>query len=158
MANKEDIGFTLPRGATGFFQPEDGLLPKTDLRAFRAALHTAARIAGGEVGKVEERAYPRTFHTAEVVQSAGVSIVLCHAHFPWIAFAQSRGDWHEEEFLVPPSWASSFTALGFMVLGSEKLATPLSRIDTSLLTQGEWRQVRYHGVTTLGGVLFNAWD
>ena len=34
----------------------------------------------------------------------------------------------------------------------------LSDIDTSVLTGGEWREVRLYGITTLGGVLFNAWD
>jgi hypothetical protein len=28
----------------------------------------------------------------------------------------------------------------------------------SVLTLGEWREVRFCGITTLGGVLFNAWD
>ncbi|MFC8709480.1 hypothetical protein ACFUCQ_06000 [Streptomyces sp. NPDC057197] len=45
-----------------------------------------------------------------------------------------------------------------MVLNSEQLATPLSDVDTSVPTQGEWRQVRFYDITTLGGVLFNAWD
>lgn len=39
----------------------EGPLPETELKAFRAALYAAARVAGGEVGEVEERVYPRTF-------------------------------------------------------------------------------------------------
>ncbi|MGX1219178.1 hypothetical protein RKD42_000437 [Streptomyces ambofaciens] len=31
-------------------------------------------------------------------------------------------------------------------------------MDTSVLTQGEWREVRLYGSTTLGGLLFNACD
>jgi hypothetical protein len=38
------------------------------------------------------------------------------------------------------------------------LATPLSDVDTSVLGPGEWREVRFYSITTLGGVLFNAWD
>lgn len=30
---------------------------------------------------------------------------------------------------------------------------PLSDVDTSVLTRGEWQQVRCYGITTLGGVL-----
>ncbi|MGW0538174.1 hypothetical protein [Streptomyces sp. NPDC003032] len=156
--NEGNIGFTLPRGATGFFRPKDGPLPETGLRAFRAVLYPAARLAGVAVGEVEKQAYPRTFHTATVVGRTGESIVLCHAHHPWIAFAQARRDWCGEEFLAPPSWAHAFTNAGFSVLSSDQLATPLSDVDTSVLTQGEWRQVRSYGITTLGGVLFNAWD
>ncbi|WP_306822846.1 hypothetical protein [Streptomyces sp. TLI_146] len=158
MSNEGKVGFTLPRGATGFIHPKDGPLPKTDLRAFRAALYTAARVVAGEVGELEEQAYPRTFHTATIITRTDEYIVLCHAHHPWIAFAQTRRDWYEEEFLAPPPWAHVFTDAGFMALSFEQLATPLSNVDTSVLTKGEWREVRYYGITTLGGVLFNAWD
>ncbi len=158
MVNDGNTSFVLPRGATGFFWPKEGPLPKTDLRAFRTALYAAARSAGGKVGEVEEQAYPRTFHTASVVGGAGESIVLCHAHHPWIAFAHTRRNWYGEEFLAPPPWAHAFTDADFVVLSSELLATPLSDVDTSVLGPGEWREVRFYSITTLGGVLFNAWD
>ncbi|MFI0263082.1 hypothetical protein ACH4OW_29110 [Streptomyces sp. NPDC017056] len=153
-----DTGFTLPRGATGFFRPKDGPLPQTDVRAFRAALHAAARAAGGTVGNVEERTYPRTFHTATVTGRAGESVVLCHAHHPWIAFTPERRYWYGEEFLAPPAWARAFTDAGFVVLSREQLAMPLSGLHPSTLTEGEWREARYHDTTTVGGALFNVWD
>lgn len=158
MVNEGNDGFTLPRGATGFHRPEDGPLPETDLSAFRAALYAAARVAGGEVGAVEERAYPRTFHTATVVGREGEYVVLCHAQYSWVAFAKERQDWYGEGFLAPPPWAQVFAGAGFTVLSGERLATPLSDVDTSALTHGEWREVRFYDITTLGGVLFNAWD
>ncbi|MFB8777392.1 hypothetical protein [Streptomyces broussonetiae] len=37
MGDDENLGRFLRRGATGFFQPENGPLPDTDLRAFRTA-------------------------------------------------------------------------------------------------------------------------
>ena len=158
MGTDENASFTLPRGATGFFRPEDGPLPETDRRAFRAGLYAAARLAGGMVGEVEDRAYPRTFHTASVIDDAGETIVLCHAHHPWIAFAQDRRQEYSEGFLAPPWWSSPFAQAGFEVLGAGTLATPLANIDTSVLTRSERREVRLRGITTLGGVLFNAWD
>ncbi|MFH8800855.1 hypothetical protein ACH4F6_14830 [Streptomyces sp. NPDC017936] len=158
MAADEDAAFTLPRGATGFFRPKDGPLPETDLRTFRAALYAAARAAGGRVGDLEEQAYPRTFHTATVVDGAGEWTVLCHAHHPWTAFARERREWYTEEFLAPPPWAHAFTDHGFAVLDRAQLTLPLSDVDTSVLTRGEWREVRSYGITTLGGVLFNSWD
>ncbi|MFI1720415.1 hypothetical protein [Streptomyces sp. NPDC020489] len=158
MVNEGNDGFALPRGATGFYWPKDGPLPETDLSAFRAALYAAARIVGGEVGGVEERVYPRTFHTATVVGREGESTVLCHAHHPWVAFVKERRDWYGEDFLAPPPWANAFADAGFTVLSSGRLATPLSDLDTSVLAQGEWREVRFYGVTSLGGILFNAWD
>ncbi|MFK8845281.1 hypothetical protein [Streptomyces sp. Ac-502] len=151
-------GRVLPRGATGFFRPKDGPLPETGLRKFRTALYAAARLAGGTVGEVREQAYPRTFHTATVTGRAGVHIVLCHARHPWIAFSPERRHWYGEEFLAPPAWAGPFTAAGFEVLRSEQLATPLTSLAPSALTEGEWREVRFYGITTVGGVLFNTWD
>ncbi|MDX3800474.1 hypothetical protein [Streptomyces sp. AK04-3B] len=110
------------------------------------------------MGETEERTYPRTFHSAAVIEGAGECVVLCHAHHPWIAFARERRDWYTEEFLAPPPWAQAFTDAGFVVLDRAQLTLPLSDVDTSVLTRGEWREVRFYGVTTLGGVLFNAWD
>ncbi|MEV8550186.1 hypothetical protein AB0L04_10210 [Streptomyces glaucescens] len=159
MAMEENAAsFILPRGATGFFRPTDGPLPETDRRTFRAALYSAARAAGARVGEIEEQAYPRTFHSAAIVGGAGEYVVLCHAHHPWIAFTRERRDWYTEEFVPPPPWARVFTGLGFTVLDRGRLALPLTEFDTSVLTRGEWREVRHYGITTLGGVLFNAWD
>jgi hypothetical protein len=158
MAGDKGAAFILPRGATGFSSPKDGPLPQTDRRAFRTALYAAARAARGRVGEVEEQAYPRTFHTASVVHGAARSIVLCHAHHPWIAFTRERRTWYTDQFLTPPVWAHPLAAAGFAVLTGEQLATPLSEVDTSVLSRAEWCQVRCYGITTLGGVLFNAWD
>ncbi|MFE0735872.1 hypothetical protein [Streptomyces sp. NPDC058855] len=149
--------FTLPRGATGFFTPGDGPPPETDARAFRGALHAAARAAGGRVGGMEPQEYPRSFHTASVVHRTGETVVLCHAHHPWIAFARERRNWYDAEFTAPPWWASVFADAGFVVLGAERLGLPLAAVDTSVLSRAEWRQVRTYGIGTLGGLLFNAW-
>lgn len=158
MADDESTVFRIPRGATGFRHAKDGPLPETGLPAFRTALYAAARAAGGKVGELEEQTYPLTFHIAAVVDGARESVVLCHAHHPWIAFAEERRNWYTEEFLAPPPWARAFSDLGFTVLDRARLITPLSEVDTSVLTRAEWRKVRSYGITTLGGVLFNAWD
>lgn len=150
--------FPLPRGATGFFRPEHGPLPETDVRAFRTALHAAARASGGRVGTVEERTYPRTFHTASIIRRADEHVVLCHAHHPWIAFAEERRTGYDDGFASPPPWSDVFPASGFDVLTAEQLGTPLADLDTSVFSRAEWHQIGYFGITTLGGVLFNAWD
>ncbi|MFJ7333619.1 hypothetical protein ACIQUU_10280 [Streptomyces sp. NPDC101116] len=107
---------------------------------------------------MEEGEYPRSFHIATVVEGAGERVVLCHAHHPWIALARERRDWYTDAFLAPPPWARIFTDLGLTVRDRVQLTLPLSEVDTSVLTRDEWRPVRLHGITTLGGVLFNAWD
>ncbi|MEU3788610.1 hypothetical protein [Streptomyces fructofermentans] len=61
-------------------------------------------------------------------------------------------------FLAPPPWANAFADAGFTILSRERLATPLADLNTSVLTRGEWCEVRFYGITTLGGVLFNVWD
>ncbi|WP_405450670.1 hypothetical protein OG350_27160 [Streptomyces achromogenes] len=159
MAKDTYTDFPLPRGATGFPGPDDTApLPETGLRTFRTALYTAARIAGGTVGEVEEQSRPRSFHLASVLGRAGETVVLCHAHHPWIAFAPERRNWYDDEFLAPPPWAHAFTDAGFTVLDRERLTTPLSAVDTSALTRDEWRRIRLYHLTTLGGLLFNAFD
>jgi hypothetical protein len=158
MATDQNTAFTLPRGATGFFVPKDGPLPEVDQRTFRTALYAAARVAEGRVGEIEEQVYPRTFHTATITAGTGGHVLLCHAHHPWIAFASERREWYAEEFHDPPPWTHVFTDLGFILLDRAQLTAPLAGIDTSALTQDEWRQIRLYGLTTLGGVLFNAWD
>ncbi|EFL22646.1 hypothetical protein SSOG_02360 [Streptomyces himastatinicus ATCC 53653] len=150
--------FPLPRGATGFSRPEHGPLPETDARAFRTALHAAARAAGGRVGTVEERTYPRTFHTASIIRRDDERVVLCHAHHPWIAFAEERRTWYDDGFASPPPWSGVFPASGFDVLTAEHLGTPLADLDTSGFSRAERHQISCFGITTLGGVLFNAWD
>ncbi|MEE1820206.1 hypothetical protein PUR59_34995 [Streptomyces sp. SP18ES09] len=158
MIDEAGTGFALPRGATGFLPDGDGPLPVSDPRPFRTALYAAARAVGGRVGEIEDQEYPRTFHTASVVDRAGESVVLYHAHLPWIAFAEERRNWYAREFLPPPPWASAFASAGLTVLTRERLDTPLSAVDTSTLSKSEWRHIRDYGITTVGGVLFNAWD
>lgn len=150
--------FRLPRGATGFFRLEHDPLPETGVRTFRTTLHAAAHAAGGHVGTVEERAYPRTFHTASIIRRDNERVVLCHAHYPWIAFAKERRDWYADGFASPPPWSDVFSASGFDVLTAEHLETPLADLDTSGFSRAEWHQIRFFRITTLGGVLFNAWD
>ncbi|MEE1752827.1 hypothetical protein [Streptomyces sp. SP18CS02] len=157
MVDDENAKCVLPRGATGFFRPSDGPLPETDLATFRTALYAAARAAGGTVGELEKQSYPCTFHTATVVDGSGEFIILCHAHLPWIAFAQERRNWYTEEFLAPPAWSETFGHLGFVVLDRAQLTMPLSGVDTSALSRNEWRAARSYGITTVGGALFNAW-
>ncbi|MFI9721712.1 hypothetical protein ACIHFE_18975 [Streptomyces sp. NPDC052396] len=60
-------------------------------------------------------------------------------------------------FRTPASGPSASWA-GLTVLGDGQLAMPLSEVDTSVLSEGEWRQIRFFGVSTLGEVLFNSWD
>ncbi|MFI0820417.1 hypothetical protein ACH4TX_29635 [Streptomyces sp. NPDC021098] len=150
--------FPLQRGATGFFRPQDGPLPETGLRTFRTALYLAARAAGGHVGEVEEQKYPRTFHTASIIRGDDEPVVLCHAHYPWIAFAEKRLDWYEGGFASPPPWCDVLSAAGFDVLTAEYLGTPLADLDSSGFSRADWRRISYFGITTLGGVLFNSWD
>ncbi|MFC1418357.1 hypothetical protein [Streptacidiphilus cavernicola] len=152
--------FQLARGATGFRGAKDDLLPETDLQAFRAAWYMAARVTGGQVGEFVRQAYPRSFHTATVVERNGTHVVvLCHAYLPLIAFAAADPrPGYVDEFQDPPVWSNIFTDAGFTVMSAHLLNSPLSQVDTSDLRPAEWMQIRYWRATRLGEVLFNSWD
>ncbi|WP_251019855.1 hypothetical protein [Streptomyces sp. ISL-11] len=107
---------------------------------------------------MEEQRYPRTFHTASVIHGGGESVVLCHAHHPWIAFTEDRGNGFMHDFVPPPPWSHVFRSSGFVVLTAGQLTTPLFGVDTSALSREEWRQIRYYAAETLGAVVFNTWD
>lgn len=150
--------FQLYRGATGFRGAKDDPLPETDLRAFRAAWHAAARLADGQTGAFVRQAYPRSFHTATVAERNGTRVVLCHAHLPLVAFAADQWQGHTVEFRDPPIWAHVFTDAGLTVMSEQLLNMPLSQVDTSELGQAEWTQIRAWHATRVGEVLFNSWD
>jgi hypothetical protein len=152
------VVFRLERGATGFYDPRDGPLPETDSRALRAAWHASARVAGGLVGEWVEQEYPRNYHAAQLIAHGVLHVTLCHAYLPLIAFVSEQCLCYENEFLDPPAWSWPLVESGFLLLSAEQLSTPLSEVDTAVLTDMEWREVRFWGVTQLGGVLFHSWD
>jgi len=150
--------FQLGRGATGFRGAKDDPLPETDLQAFRAAWHTAARLADGQAGDFVRQTYPRSFHTATVAERNGTHVVLCHSHLPLVAFAADQCQGHAVEFRDPPIWANIFTDASLTVMSEHLLNLPLSQVDTSDLGPAEWVQIRAWHATRLGVVLFNSWD
>jgi hypothetical protein len=151
--------YRLERGATGFYNGRAGAaLPTTDFKLFAAAWHSAARHAGGLVTEVSERQYPQNFHTAVLTVGGREYTALCHLHLPLIAFASSRATHYTTEFEEPPGWSEVLVQSGFTVMPRSELLAPLSEVDTTALSDMEWREVRFWEITTLGGVLFNAWD
>jgi hypothetical protein len=152
------VVFQLGRAATGFRGAKDDPLPETDLKAFRAAWQTAARIADGQVGEFVRQTYPRSFHAATVADRNGTHVVLCHAHLPLVAFAADQRPGYVDEFHDPPVWSNIFADAGFTVMSVHVLNSLLSQVDTSDLRPAEWVQIRAWRATRLGEVLFNSWD
>ncbi|MCD0482322.1 hypothetical protein LO771_07825 [Streptacidiphilus sp. ASG 303] len=150
--------FRLDRGVTGFYDPKTGPLPMVDVSAFRAGWHTAARIACGRVGNFIPQTYPRTFHTATITNGHGAHVILCHAHFPLIAFVADQRYSYSDEFREAPTWSSAFTDAAFVVLSLHQLNSPLSKADTSTLAAGERQAIRHWRPTSIGQVIFNSWD
>jgi hypothetical protein len=151
--------YRLERGATGFYNPRAGVvLPTTDFKLFTAAWHSAARHAGGRVTEVSERQYPQNFHTGVLASADTEYVALCHLHLPLIAFVATRAPYYATEFAEPPGWSEVLTHSGFTVMPRSELLAPLSDVDTTGLSEMEWREVRFWKITTLGGVLFNSWD
>jgi hypothetical protein len=150
--------FVVPRGATGFRSSKSAPLPLVDLKHLRAAWHAAAHLAAGRIGEFDEQSYPRTFHVAKVTGRDGLNVILCHAHFPLVAFATGQHAYYTTEFTDPPNWASAFAAAGFDAMSAAALLSPLEDADTSDLLADDWRQIRRWRPATLGAALFNSWD
>jgi hypothetical protein len=152
------VSFRVQRGATGFRDATADPLPEVDLKSFRTAWHAAARMADGQAGSFIERCYPQSFHTATITDHAGQHLLLCHAHYPLIAFVADRQYVYTVTFQEPPAWASAFTDVGFNVLSAELLLSPLNEADTSELSLAGQRQIRHWRPTSVGAALFNCWD
>jgi hypothetical protein len=114
--------------------------------------------AGGRTGEFVEQSYSQTFHTAVITDRSGLHVMLCHAHYPLIAFVTDRQYSYTHEFQNPPIWAGAYDDAGFEVLNRAVLLSPLTETDTSALSTAEQRQVRYWGPANLGALLFNCWD
>jgi hypothetical protein len=150
--------FAIPPGATGFRKSSTAPLPLVDLELVRAAWHAAAWLAGGRAGELDEQRYPATFHTATIVHRHGQHVMLCHAHYPLLAFVSGYCDWHTVEFIDPPGLADQYVGAGFATLTASVLLSPLADVDTSAILDEEWRQIRYWQPATVGAALFNRWD
>ncbi|MEV0718547.1 hypothetical protein [Asanoa sp. NPDC050611] len=144
----------LPRGATGFWDAAKGPPARTDVRAFRAAVRTAAQ---GRVESFEPAGVTPNFHLM-VIRAAGDRVgVVCHELLPWLAFVRPPdGSVEPLTFLSRPALAAALRP--FRVLDPATLATPLRDLDLSTLDRGERHQVEFWQPETLGQLLFNWWD
>lgn len=84
--------------------------------------------------------------------------MLCHAHYPLLAFVCGVRDWYSTEFIDPPGLADQYVRFGFTTLTADVLLSPLADLDTSAISNEEWRQIRYWQPPTVGAALFNRWD
>ena len=77
----------LPPRITGVDVGLTPFTPATSSRAFRTVCHTAARHLQGrtvEFRSCEGQVTPN-FHTAELHLRTGTFVLLCNAHYPWLA-------------------------------------------------------------------------
>ncbi len=102
-----------------------------------------ARAAEGRVGRQRNRRILVRSTRRRSSRAQAECIILCHAHHPWIAFAQERRDWYTEEFLAPPLWAHTFADLGIRGARPRTASPCRSRTSTRRSSPGpEWRQIR----------------
>jgi hypothetical protein len=150
--------FAIPPGATGFHGSSTAPLPLVDLKLVRAAWRSAAWLTEGRAGELDEQRYPATFHTATIVHRDGQHVMLCHVHYPFLAFVSAFSDWYATEFIDPPGLADQYVHAGFTTLAAAVLLSPLTEVETSAISADEWRQIRYWQPPTVGAALFNRWD
>ncbi|GAA1853984.1 hypothetical protein [Asanoa iriomotensis] len=147
----------LPRGATGFWDAADGPPARTDVRAFRQAVHMAAREVAGRVEGFEPAGVTPNFHLT-VIRTVDDRIgVVCHALLPWLAIARPPdGSVEPLTFRSEPALAAALGSVPpFRVFDPVTLATPLARLDLSTLDRGEREEI---GRWKPGELVFNWWD
>lgn len=152
----------LPRGATGFWDARAGTVARTDVRAFRTAVHTAAQQVAGQVEGFEPAGVTPNFHLMVVRMRRDDRVgVVCHQLLPWLALARPPEDGSMEPlaFRSEPELATALELVPpFRVLDLPFLNTPLERLDLSTLDRGERSEIAFWKPVTLGELVFNWWD
>ena len=122
----------LPRGITGFWKQGETPLPVMDWREFKRHCYEAMRQAGGEVRSFADpsrNVYLRNYTVAVVTMPDSLSLaVICHQHFPWVAFTQVPADGEVVlRFQDCPSLSTLFAKLGnYRILTLAELEQPVS--------------------------------
>ncbi|GID97405.1 hypothetical protein Adi01nite_68170 [Amorphoplanes digitatis] len=147
----------LPPGATGFdAAPDTG----TDLSAFTAICHHAARAVGGTVSQIVPANVTPNFHTAEIARRGLRTRVLGHTTIAAVAFAEP---WPAADLRVTftdrPDLAAALQEVSDLrILTKQQLDSPIATADLTALTAGEHEQITYWQPHTIGELLFNYWD
>lgn len=147
----------LPPGATGLDPPPG---TQTDLGAFTAVCHHAARAIGATVTGVTPAGVTPNFHTVDIADAQHHIAVLRHTTLPFLAFARPHPDGDVMvTFIDHPDLAAALTKLtDAQALTAEQLQTSLSQVDLTALSPHEHDQINYWNPTTVGELLFNSWD
>lgn len=146
----------LPPGATGFDAPGG----RTDVGAFTAVCHHAARAVGATVTGFTPAGVTPSFHAAGIAHARHHVTVLRHVTVPFIAFARPLADGDINlTFVEHPEFAAALAGLtDTRILTADQLQVPLSQADLSALDRAEHDQIGYWKPATVGDVLFNYWD
>ena len=153
----------LPSGITGFHKRGDVPLAVTDVAAFRAHCHEAARRASGRVVSITgpyTSDHYRNYAVGVLALPAGRIAVLLNAHHPIVTFAEPPG---EGEVLLRfrecPVLAEVFGSFGqYQVVPAAQLEQPATSGSLRELTDIEREQLSYWKPKRVGDVVFNWWD
>jgi hypothetical protein len=137
--------------------------PFSDLMAFRAHCHHAARTVGAKILGIEDpsdAAKICNYSLARFEFSGSQKVVLLNTVYPVIGFANCPSEGQVSlEYVDCQTLAQAFRTLGdYIILPSEDLNRPLVREMCSELTPSELKRVRYFRPARVGDVIFNYWD
>ncbi len=159
----------LPLGITGQQGRKDPVPepPLTDLKAFRAHCHHAARINCATVQTIRdpyECGSPSNYAVARIRFSDNnvvLVLVLVNQVRPIVAFAKAPSvEWQITfEFIDCAKLADAFLEVAeYIIAASEELNRPLLREMCKDLAPREKQGVRYYRPARVGDVIFNYWD
>ncbi|RCS41032.1 hypothetical protein DTL42_20800 [Bremerella cremea] len=154
------MGTILQRGITGFRDRRDQPLPMCDLNAFRSACHTVSQVTKCSLSApIQQPNNQRNFITAQFATPYGEIAAMLNQHFPLLGFAVASLPGKQLRFVDAPEQATAFTQLGmYRVLSLSDLQQPITDDDLASLSPTEIEQVNYWKPTSLGQIIFNAWD
>lgn len=131
-----------------------------DLNAFRSACHTVSQVTQSSLlAQIRQPNDQRNFLTAQFATPLGEIAALLNQHVPLLGFAVPSRPGKPLRFADVRELANAFAQLGmYRVLSLSDLQQPITADELARLSPTEIEQVNYWKPTSLGQIIFNAWD
>lgn len=131
-----------------------------DLNAFRSACHTVSRVTQCSLpAPIRQLNDQRNFFVALFATPQGEIAALLNQHVPLLGFAVPSLPGKPLRFVDARELANAFRQLDmYRILSLSDLRQPITVDELARLSPTEIEQINYWKPTSLGQIIFNAWD